>query len=482
MKRSVLVVRQCVRRAAQAGMAATALLSGGCSGDWQAPLDAGKALLREGQYAAAVPQLEKAARRNPSSAGAQANLGHAYMEMGDAARATTALQRASDLAPTDPRPLELLGRQFLKLGRLDDARRTLADAQRRAPDSARIMTARALVEQRAADPAAAQQLLLRALSAQPDYAPALYNLACLNRDTPGGAAAAAAYFGRFLRIAPPADRHAEVARAWMKTPGGGAQADEDGARSLIEAARAAVQAEDYVKALIALKDAARIYPAAPSALWELATLYRLKMDDAVMTRNLLVQFRTRFPQDPRASEAAAYLAALPQPAPSGPGLAGIAGSAVQDARKATSDLQRGVSQHRAGNWAEAAKCYRAALASDRNLVMAAHNLGLVCSMQGDQTGACDAFEYVLKLDSGNVDATYQLALALRARGQTDRAEQVVRGAIAAHPEHALSQHLLGLLCHAAGRTDEARRHFERFIQLAPDDPVAQQTREWLGER
>jgi tetratricopeptide (TPR) repeat protein len=222
----------------------------------------------------------------------------------------------------------------------------------------------------------------------------------------------------------------------------------------------------------------RSFPASADALWELVSLYRSSLDDPETTRDLLIQFRTRFPTDPRSAEAATLIATL-APARQGPGLQAVLGSAGADPARAAELLQRGLVQHRSGQWTAATELYRQALSHDRNLVAAALNLGLVAGVQGDSQTAAEAFQYVLTLDPGNAEAGYNMALALRAGGQAAGAEQRVRQVLAAHPDHAPSYHLLGLLYHAAGRTAEARRNFERFIELAPADPVARQTREWL---
>ena len=463
---------------AAAALAAVAVMVGGCAGDWRANLDAGVAYIRQGQYGAAIPVLEKAARGNPRNATVQANLGFAQGEMGNMPAALAALRRAADLAPDDPDPYELMGVLFLRLDRLDEARRNLDDAQKRAPGSARILTARAVVDIRAGDPVSAQQRLAKALTLEPDYPAALYNMAHVTRLEPAGAPAAAAYYNRFLKASTTEDRHTEAARAYIRSLGGASQEDAGRIATLLDAAREAVRGQDYARALITLKEAVRTYPASADVLWELVVLYRDYLDDAETARDLLIQFRTRFAADRRAPEAARLLASL-APAQQGPGLQSLLGRAGSDPSRAAELLQRGMTQHREGQWAAAAELYRQALSYDRNLVAAALNLGLVCTVQGDAQGAAEAFEYVLKLDPGNAEAGYNLALAFRAGGQAAKAEELARRVIAAHPDHARSYHLMGLLYYAAGRTVEARQYFDRFIELAPEDPVARQTREWL---
>jgi tetratricopeptide (TPR) repeat protein len=59
------------------------------------------------------------------------------------------------------------------------------------------------------------------------------------------------------------------------------------------------------------------------------------------------------------------------------------------------------------------------------------------------------------------------ALALRERGQFAEAERVLRGILAAEPEHVDAQHLLGLICHQQGRNVEALQLVSALLKTAP---------------
>jgi tetratricopeptide (TPR) repeat protein len=59
------------------------------------------------------------------------------------------------------------------------------------------------------------------------------------------------------------------------------------------------------------------------------------------------------------------------------------------------------------------------------------------------------------------------ALALRQRGQIAEAERVLRGVLAAEPDHFDARHLLGLICHQQGRNIEALQLVSALLKAAP---------------
>lgn len=64
------------------------------------------------------------------------------------------------------------------------------------------------------------------------------------------------------------------------------------------------------------------------------------------------------------------------------------------------------------------------------------------------------------------------ALCARALGRLERAEEFLRAALAAQPDHAPAQSNLGLVLRDAGRLDEAEQAFRKALELTPDDADA----------
>lgn len=463
------------------------LLAAGCGGDGRnGHLENGLAELRRGEFDAAAKSLEKAADKHPESATVHCNLGVAYWELGRVTPALASLRRAADLAPDDARPMEFLGQLFTHLERWEDARRVLSQARDIAPGAVRILAARALVEFRDGQPERAREFLSRALRIEPDYPPALYNLAQIHRYLPEGEDTAKRYFERYLGAVSHEDRHTEAAHAFLDRVAAPPDDDApptagDGRRSaaaLLAKARAAQAQGDLAATGAALKAAVAAEPDAPEAAWEMACFVDDYRGDSERAMTLFTGFIRRFPGDPRAADARQRMAELTEAAKQ-PALAELAGSEGPDPARASTFFSAGLEQHRAGNWDAAATQYRQALAYNREQLPAALNLGQVLRADGNLRGAIEAFEYALGLKPDMGEARYQLAAALHTRGRlTDAIAQAEKG-VAADPEHARTYHLLGRLYLAANRPEEARRNFERYVQLAPDEPLARRTREWL---
>jgi len=110
------------------------------------------------------------------------NLGLAFLRQNNVQAAQSLLTEAALMRPLDSRPLEWLGQSFLKQKQQQAAFKTLSDALARNPNSLQIKTALALslvYPGRSIEPAV--KMLHEIVQSQPDYAPALFNLAMLYR-------------------------------------------------------------------------------------------------------------------------------------------------------------------------------------------------------------------------------------------------------------------------------------------------------------
>lgn len=465
------------------------LLFTGCSGDGENGfLDAGISKLQNGQFDSAVKLLEKAARKHPNSPTAHCNLGIAYWELGEVTRAVASVRKSADIATDDARPLEILGQFYTTMKRWDDARWILREAEQRDTHSPRILTASALVEFRAGEPAKALDFLERALAEDPDYSPAIYNMAVLHRYQDGGGPVATAYFKKFLRTVEEEDPRADTARKFLapeepdepevSTPPAPPPSPSD---PLVKAARAAIAANKFETALINLKEAIDTDPACADAVWELAKLYDSGLGNTERATALYGQFIDRFASDQRAATARKRLEALILET-SRPSLSSTAGTSAADKDKAASALKQGLDAHKKSNWDEAEKHYRQALAHDAGLVSAAYNMGQVFKAQRDFAAARDAYEYVLDKDPEMSSAGYQLALVLREQKLYAKSLEQAKKVVAAAPDYARAHHLLGLLYRADDKMVSAKKHLERFVRLAPDDPLAKRTQAWLDSQ
>lgn len=191
------------------GLAVMAAMPG-CRRD---PLAEGTKDLERGQFKRAEPLLELAASREPNSASAQANLGIAHMKLGHTDQAMAAFRKGADLAPDDPRPLEFAASIRADQGRWKEASDLLVAALRRDPRSPRVMTALAVAELHLHGPQAARVRLTDTLVLAPNYSPALFNLARVQKEWLADPEAAEALLQRYLKVAPNGEHAAEAKAA-----------------------------------------------------------------------------------------------------------------------------------------------------------------------------------------------------------------------------------------------------------------------------
>lgn len=163
---------------------------------------------RLGQVEAAREAFESARRYDPARPEPVYNLAVLVYRSGDLPRALELFTEAALLDPGGTRAQEFRAALLIGQRKWPEAQRELHGALARDPRSPSILTALAMVEQGAGRPTQAVFYLMRALEAQPGYAPALYNLARLHRDDLRDPEQARAYYARYLEggaSGPPAD-------------------------------------------------------------------------------------------------------------------------------------------------------------------------------------------------------------------------------------------------------------------------------------
>jgi tetratricopeptide (TPR) repeat protein len=456
--------------------------------------------LRRGEDRRAAVLLQRACQAAPRDPSALCNLGIAQARLGQTNEAAQSFRRAAGLAPTDPRPLEWAAGLEAGQGRWAEAYDLLSDASRRAPGNPRILTATAVAELHTRGPAVARATLLQVLASAPNYSPALYNLAVICRDrlhTPDGGRE---YYQRYLKVMP-SGTHAEALRrafgatAPARTGVAGPAATSAPTppppppppppipvktAALLASARAATQRQAYDEALLTLRQAEAQTPGHPDVAWEAAQITDQYLRDPGAAARAYAEFVRRYASDPRAGQARARLAVLAG------GAAAVAApaarSAPRDRRKAVEAYNAGVAAHHAGRLDQAAAHYRAALQSDPEMPNAYYNLGLVQKAQGKLTLAQDAFGQALALAPDMESARYMLALVYRELGETPKALRELTTLVSQRPDHADAHLALGLIYREdGGNAPLARRHFTRYLELAPNGPSAREVGEWLRQ-
>lgn len=187
-----------------AGLAGT-----GCRRD---PVGAAMAALDSGDNVRAERLLAEAAQSPAADASVWANLGLARLKLGRPDDAIEDFRHAAELDHDDARPLEFIASIQADRNQWKPALDTLHEAVRREPKSPRLMTALAVAELNILGPQAAHARLLDVLALAPNYSPAIFNLAVIDRDALHNPTEAATWFQKYLKVAP-TDPHADDARA-----------------------------------------------------------------------------------------------------------------------------------------------------------------------------------------------------------------------------------------------------------------------------
>jgi tetratricopeptide (TPR) repeat protein len=185
-------------------------LLGACRPD---PVPQALQALERGDLTRAKLLLQRDSEINPGEPSAFANLGIVQLRLGHTNEALSAFRQASSLALDDPRPLEFMAAVAADQGQWKTAAGYLADAVRRAPQSPRIHNALAVAELETLGPQAAQKRLDAVLGIAPNYSPAVFNLAMLNRYWLNNQPEAKTLFQQYIKLSSDPERQALARRA-----------------------------------------------------------------------------------------------------------------------------------------------------------------------------------------------------------------------------------------------------------------------------
>ena len=121
-----------------------------------------------------------------------------------------------------------------------------------------------------------------------------------------------------------------------------------------------------------------------------------------------------------------------------------------------------------GDYPEAIRLLRQALALEPRYPAAHFDLGTALYLEGDYAGAASEFEAVLAADPVTYsDAYNSLGLALHELGQFKRAAAQFETLLAAHPDHVDAHNNLGVTLLALGRYADAIAQFRAVLELTP---------------
>lgn len=130
--------------------------------------------------------------------------------------------------------------------------------------------------------------------------------------------------------------------------------------------------------------------------------------------------------------------------------------------------------------AEAEKLYRLALRKDPSYALARVNLGTLLFHRGDVAEAEDQYRMAIAFDPKEPTAYYNLGWLALQRGRALEAAEHFRDSIEHHPLFADAHFNLAMAYEEIGDWKAARRHWARYIEIAPDGQWVKLARTHLG--
>ncbi len=130
----------------------------------------------------------------------------------------------------------------------------------------------------------------------------------------------------------------------------------------------------------------------------------------------------------------------------------------------------------------AVNLYHAILARDGARADISFQLGELLYRGGDVTAARERYFMAIELDDAFVEARASLGSVLAEMGQLELAVAAFRGTLALHDEYPDVHYNLARTLDDLRRHEEANQHWQRFLQLAPNSPWADEARQRLDDR
>jgi len=147
---------------------------------------------------------------------------------------------------------------------------------------------------------------------------------------------------------------------------------------------------------------------------------------------------------------------------------------VDDLRSLAADLEA------RGQRRQAIETYRSVLISGQFSAEDHFFLAELLYRAGDLSAARERYYATVELDEDYVEARSNLGCVLTELGELPLAEAAFRGALAYHPDYSDAHFHLARLLDRIGRRHEASQHWQRFLDLAPASPWADEAHDRIA--
>ena len=145
--------------------------------------------------------------------------------------------------------------------------------------------------------------------------------------------------------------------------------------------------------------------------------------------------------------------------------------AADDLRSLAAELEQ------SGRSDQAIEVYRAILVSGEFAADDHFSLAELLYRQGDLSAARERYYMAIEIDEDFVEARSNLGCVLAEQGELELAEAAFLGALKYHPNYADAHYHLARLLDRTDQPGPALRHWQRFMDLAPASPWADEARD-----
>ena len=410
--------------------------------------------LEEGQTEAGLKDLQGAVLLDPNYVPARYNLALAQLDQGQAESAIANFREVvqSGSAPTDTR--YHLGLAYMHVSAWGQAEDALKHYLESAPNSVPALNCLGIVAARKRDFAQAKRWFEQCIAADPKFATAYLNLASLEHHQLGQKKQALAHYEAYLDMFPKSQQREDVRLAMLQIN-----------QELAGAAKPIAHT---------VEPPAKLPEQTPPKVVETVRATR--------------------PVTPEAETVAPKLAATPSPAPAAgptpppPSVARVRTPVTVkkltpgNRTKALAYFNEGVKFQQQGNVVSAIAAYDKAIAADPTFAKAYYNSAIAYRNAGQPERALENYELALAADPHYVDARFNYAILLQEQGYIDDAISQYSKILQTDPNDA-SAHLsvAGLYARDRATIARAREHYQAFLRLSPNSPLARDIRRWLDQ-
>jgi tetratricopeptide (TPR) repeat protein len=430
--------------------------------------------LQEGETEAGLKNLQEAVRLDPNYVPARYNLALAQLEHDQAGEAVPHLRQVvqSGAAPADAQ--YHLGLAYMRVtawGQAEDAFKHYLPS---APNSADALNCLGIVAARKHEFAQAKRYFEQCIAADSKFATAYLNLASLENHHLGQKKEALAHYEAYLDLLPKSQPREDVRLAMLQINQELAAAAKQPARAVETPAAKPVKAPEPPPVPTEVAQAPKPAPPEPEVAAPKPTTPVPPAPAAA----------TQVQPTPVATVPAAPPPPPPPPQPVKKVRTPVATKTLKPGNrtKALAFFNDAIKTQQQGNVADAIAGYGKAVAADPAFAKAYYNLAIAYRNAGQPERAMDNYELALLADSGYADARFNYAILLQEQGYAEDAIAQYTKILQANPNDA-SAHLsiAGLYARDRAAITKARDHYQTFLRLSPNSPLARDIRRWLDQ-